>query len=137
MYCSKCGADVGNEAQFCYKCGSPIHDNPSVEGNAQASLNIPPYKPPAKATSFKFGWPILGLFGFALLGMYINIIGSGLDSRPLSPSIAAVYTFFWRCFTFYSLWKRLNRNGWVGAAVGFVVLELVIFAADIIKTHGS
>ncbi|MEM3872196.1 MAG: RDD family protein [Nitrososphaeria archaeon] len=40
MYCPKCGAEVSEEDNYCYKCGSPLKKGISPESSQKLGINI-------------------------------------------------------------------------------------------------
>ena len=66
MFCTQCGAQNPEAAQFCFACG-----NPTVHGSSRNSTNIPEPERPPNTRSFRKRW----LFLWAALGV---IIGAGL-----------------------------------------------------------
>ncbi len=66
MFCTQCGKQNPEAAQFCFACG-----NPTVHGSSRNSTSIPESERPPKTRSFRKRW----LFLWAALGV---IIGAGL-----------------------------------------------------------
>jgi DNA-directed RNA polymerase subunit RPC12/RpoP len=63
LFCPKCGAQLPDDAAFCYKCGSKIGQSPAEEQPAKPSQNV---LAPSGATSLKCpscGAPITPKFG--------------------------------------------------------------------------
>lgn len=96
MYCSRCGTQVPDNAQFCYRCGAPMSGtSPPTAGGAYGSPGMagmgappPPPPPPAAPTAPKdlkcpsCGAPLQPGLGDAVLtcqycGATVSIAGTG------------------------------------------------------------
>lgn len=67
-YCSKCGAQVNDDATYCHKCGSPL------ENNSPGGQN-PWYIKPVEPTRNNNGmnrFAILGFFFFNVFVFYLT-----------------------------------------------------------------
>lgn len=82
MFCTKCGAQIGDNAKFCPKCGTPVQrgTNSSMQGPGLPSgpAVIPPLENTAKEEAGKPKSKMLTIALIILLVLLLGGIGSGI-----------------------------------------------------------
>ena len=124
-YCKNCGAENGDENQFCFNCRCDAFDE--TPPDAQPIMPPPPfvqgaptpmYQPPAPKPKKP-----LGIFDlFCLLGFVASIVGMFSASIILHP-IAAIASIV--AFLGNTRFKGLAISGFVIAIVGGVVFTVI------------
>lgn len=76
MYCSNCGAEIGDDDAFCPKCGASQNGQP-----APRRTNLDPYD------SGSAGWGILGFF-FPTVGLILWLVW--MNTKPKSARMAGI-----------------------------------------------
>src|SRR5271170_1396066 len=124
-FCSKCGAEVGQGAGFCPKCGAP-------QAAAAAPSSPSPAGGSTTVTSVESGLQenIAGLLCYAL-GWLTGIIFFLVDKRPFVRFHAAqsIVVFGGLNILSYVLGMFLGvsvlAHGWTGIGAGFVLIHLL------------
>ncbi len=100
MYCSKCGTNISDDVDFCYKCGNKLSiDNPasSISNDAKKfDTEIEKLKKLEKECFKSFIWSGLGGFLFIFLGNSLdNIFGIIVNKRLPDTSVPILILLGW------------------------------------------
>ena len=73
MYCSKCGAKIQKNSEFCSECGNSVKESTSNEVNTNSGSSI--------------GWGILGFF-IPMVGLILFLVWK--NDRPSDAKAAGI-----------------------------------------------
>lgn len=74
MYCSKCGKEIADDAQFCQFCGNQIVKSETVEEKKEIDLSV--HKPKQEETNGITGIVIAGIIFVILICLFLSSGGS-------------------------------------------------------------
>ena len=85
-YCKHCGAEIGEGAAFCPKCGQPQSSAPQQQmpPNWQQPQQTPPSAP---VDSGSIGWGVLG-FCIPIVGLILFLVWK--DQKPRTAKVAGM-----------------------------------------------
>lgn len=80
MFCSKCGAQIPDNAKFCDKCGAPITPlNTEVKQQAEAAAPTAAVNPVQASSQKKKVWPFIVVAIVVVIALIMFFGGGGID----------------------------------------------------------
>lgn len=127
MYCSSCGTELDDEAQFCSECGEPVESPTETQSERSTSTTIS--EPESETAVVEdedegISWKRAGMAGlFALIPAFIAYMAISLASG----GDAVVIVFFIAIPVFaYFLYQRRTAKAMTGGMCYFLAIEFLL-----------